>query len=237
MSEEPRVRVSIPRLIVGLGIVALGVAFTLDNLHIGIAHQVWRFVWRYWPLALIAIGIANVAQAKTWAGYAGGLIWLVAGAWLLGETLGVIDISIWAMWPLALVLFGGWVLLNGIRPPGTANRGASVSGDTIGAVAVMSGVNRRSSSRAFRGGDVIAFMGGAVIDLRGATIESGEARVEVFAMWGGIEVFVPEGWAVEMKVFPFMGGVNDKTKRPTADVPPRLVVSGVVVMGGVDIKH
>jgi len=237
MSEGTRVRMNIPRLIVGLGVVALGVAWTLDNFNIRIAYDVWSLVWRYWPLALVAIGIANIAQAKTWAGYAGGLIWLVVGAWLLGQTLGIIHVSIWAMWPLVLVAFGGWILLNGIRPPGTASRGSSASDDTIGAVAVMSGVKRRSSSRDFRGGDLIAVMGGAVVDLRGAAIASGEAQLEVFAMWGGIEIFVPEGWAVEVRVFPFMGGVEDKTERPTAEVPPRLVVRGLVIMGGVEIKH
>jgi hypothetical protein len=237
VSEETRGRMSIPRLIVGLGVITLGVAWTLDNFHIRIAHDVWRVVWRFWPLALVAVGLANIAQAKTWAGYAGGLIWLIVGAWLLGQKLGIIDVSIWAMWPLALVAFGGWILLNGIRPPGTSGGGASASDDTIGAIAVMSGVKRRSSSRDFRGGDLIAFMGGAAIDLRDAAIASGEARLEVFAMWGGIEVFVPEGWAVEARVFPFMGGVDDRTKRPTAEVPPRLVVRGLVIMGGVEIKH
>jgi predicted membrane protein len=237
MSEGTRSRVSFSRLIIGVGVIALGLAWTLDNFHIRIARDVWYVAWRYWPLALVAIGIANIAQAKTWTGYAGGLIWLVAGAWLLGRTLGIIHVSIWAMWPLALVAFGGWILLNGIRPPGTANRGVAASDDTIGAIAVMSGVKRRTSSRDFRGGDLIAVMGGAVADLRDAAIASGEAQLEVFAMWGGIEIFVPEGWAVEVKVFPFMGGVEDRTERPTAEVPPRLVVRGLVIMGGVEIKH
>jgi hypothetical protein len=237
MSEDTRIRMSIPRLTVGLGVIVLGVAWTLDNFHIRFAHDVSRLVWRCWPLALVAIGIANIAQAKTWAGYAGGMIWLVAGGWLLGQTLGIIDVSIWAMWPLVLVAFGGWILLNGIRPPGTASRGPSVSDDTIGAIAVMSGVKRRSSSRDFRGGDLIAVMGGAAIDLRDAAIASGEAQLEVFAMWGGIEIFVPQGWAVKVTVFPFMGGVEDKTTHPTSDLPPRLLVRGLVIMGGVEIKH
>ena len=237
MSDGTLGRMSVPRLIVGVGVIALGVAWTLDNFHIRIARDVWLTAWRFWPVALVAIGIANIAQAKTWTGYAGGLIWLVVGAWLLGQTLGIIHVSLWAMWPLALVAFGGWVLLNGIRPPGTAGRDGSTADDTVGAIAVMSGVKRRTSSRDFRGGDAIAFMGGAAIDLRDALIASGEARIEVFAMWGGIEIFVPEGWAVEDRVFPFMGGVDDKTKRPTAEAPPRLVVRGLVIMGGVEIKH
>lgn len=237
MSEGTRERISLPRLILGVVVIVLGVTWTLDNFNIRFAHDIWRMVWRYWPIALVVVGVAQIGQARTWAGYAGGLIWLVAGAWLMGQTLGIIHVSLWAMWPLVLVVFGAWILLNGIRPPGTGVRSASVSDQTVGAIAVMSGVKRRSASPDFRGGDLIAFMGGTTLDLRDAGIASGEARIEVFAMWGGIEVFVPEGWVVVDKVFPFMGGVDDKTRRPTAEAPPRLVVKGLVIMGGVEIKH
>jgi len=60
--------------------------------------------------------------------------------------------------------------------------------------------------------------------------------IDVFAMWGGIEVRVPEGWAVENRVFPFLGGVEDRT-RPAPDATQRLVLKGMVVMGGMEIKH
>jgi hypothetical protein len=86
-------------------------------------------------------------------------------------------------------------------------------------------------------------MGGCEIDLRHASIAPGtEAVIEVFAFWGGIEIKVPDDWTVVPRVFPLMGGVDDRSRAP--QTPPdkphqekRLVVRGIVVMGGVGIKN
>ena len=80
-------------------------------------------------------------------------------------------------------------------------------------------------------------MGGCEIDLRQASIEPGtEAVIDVFALWGGIEIKVPDDWTVVTRVTPLMGGVEDKTRVPqTTD--KRLVVNGFVVMGGVVVKN
>ena len=64
---------------------------------------------------------------------------------------------------------------------------------TISGVAVLGGGHRGNNSRSFRGGELTAVMGGCEIDLRQAAIE-GEAVIDVFALWGGIEIRVPEDW-------------------------------------------
>ena len=54
--HEPAVQV-----VIGIIVVALGVLFTLDNLHILRARDYLRL----WPVAFIAVGIAQFAQART----------------------------------------------------------------------------------------------------------------------------------------------------------------------------
>ena len=78
-------------------------------------------------------------------------------------------------------------------------------------MAILSGVNRGNNSPAFRGGDLTAVMGGCEIDLRQAAI-NGDATIDVFAMWGGIEIRVPGNWTVAFHVTPDLGGVEDKTR-------------------------
>jgi hypothetical protein len=42
---------------------------------------------------------------------------------------------------------------------------------------------------------------------------------------------------VVMRAMPLMGGVEDKTRAPQASTLKRLVIRGIVVMGGVSIKN
>jgi len=106
----------------------------------------------------------------------------------------------------------------------------------VSAVAVLSGLNRGNNSKTFHGGDLTAVLGGCEIDLRQASIE-GEAIIDVFAMWGGIEIRVPENWSVSGRVTPILGGYEDKTRPARDATAQRLVVRGFVIMGGVEIKN
>jgi len=64
-----------------------------------------------------------------------------------------------------------------------------------------------------------------------------EAVIEVFAFWGGIDIKVPEDWTVITRAMPLMGGVEDKTRSPLQAGKKRLVIRGIVVMGGVAVKN
>ena len=59
--------------------------------------------------------------------------------------------------------------------------------------------------------------------------------IDVFVLWGGIEIIVPPDWAVSNEITPIMGGAEDGSTG-TQQAKHRLVVKGVVIMGGVDIK-
>ena len=47
---------------------------------------------------------------------------------------------------------------------------------------------------------------------------------------------IPADWSVEGHVMPLMGGFEDKTRRPLDD-RKRLVITGLAVMGGVEVKN
>jgi LiaF transmembrane domain len=103
--------------------------------------------------------------------------------------------------------------------------------------ALMSGV-RRQVTGAFAGAEATAIMGGVELDLRHAAMLGDEVNIDTFALWGGIEIWVPANWQVVMQGLPLMGGFEDKTHViGGSDPQPRLVVRGIALMGGVEIKN
>jgi predicted membrane protein len=124
---------------------------------------------------------------------------------------------------------------------------AAESADSGSIFAVLSAVKRVSAAVPFHGMEVTAFLGGAHIDLRRAIVPSGgEAVLDMFIVIGGCELVVPPEWIVSAPVVAVMGGVDDKRIVPAPSViedaasraaaPPRLVIRGFVMMGGITIR-
>jgi hypothetical protein len=265
-----------PQLILGILIICVGVIFTLDELGYAPALSFLKF----WPMALIAIGVTKMLAARDGGGAFAGLLFTLIGVWLQGEELNLIHIELRNVWPVGLVLFGLYLVWQGLvkreppRPqvppappveiPSLASREAEparasysrptdtppipnpnlIDGKTrvtdtnsrMTAVAILGAVSRGNNSPSFRGADLLAIMGGCEIDLRKAAI-NGEAVIDAFAMWGGIEIRVPEDWTVVSRIVPLMGGVEDKTRPPQTATAHRLVLRGFAVMGGIEIKN
>ena len=103
-------------------------------------------------------------------------------------------------------------------------------------IPVVYGVGRKINAQNFRGGEATALLGGVKIDLHDAAITAEEAVIDVFAFWGGIEIAVPDGWAVVNRVVAVLGGAEDRTRPPVSPTAKRLVIRGICIMGGVEIK-
>jgi predicted membrane protein len=184
----------------------------------------------------MAVGLAQALHPPRRSGWRGeGLLWLGAGSLLLLRTLGVIEVSLWKLWPILPLVVGARIVWKTVRP--AARAGTAESGSIIQATVVLGGVSRNSSSQSFEGGEVTAVLGGCEIDLRQARIASGEAVLEVSAFLGGIEVRVPEDWTVVTRGMPLLGGFEDATHPPSQDTGQRLVVSGFAILGGVEVKN
>jgi cell wall-active antibiotic response 4TMS protein YvqF len=84
--------------------------------------------------------------------------------------------------------------------------------------------------------EVSAVMGGCDLDLREAVPTIDPIAVQVFAMWGGIDIRIPPGWVVEIEAWPILGGVVDNTQPPALPAH-RVILRGMAFMGGVEIKN
>ena len=217
-----------PRLVLGLFALVAGSLLILDNMGVLAA---WDYL-RFWPALLILVGLVKMTQPGS--GRVFGLLLALVGAWLLADVLDVAEFDFDYVWPVILMVGGLNLLVSEVF-----RRSRRVPPETdaeIDALALLGGVKRTSASQRFRGGSATAIMGGCEIDLRQAAIAQGETAVfDTFAMWGGIELVVPETWAVELKGVPIMGAFEDNT-RQTAGSTQRLVIKGMAIMGGVEVK-
>jgi hypothetical protein len=99
----------------------------------------------------------------------------------------------------------------------------------------LSTPQRTLITKAFLGGDLMAFLGGCELDLEGCELDPGGATLGIFAWWGGVKVRVPRHWRVEIQVLSLMGASEDKTHQEKGVTGPPLVLQGFVVMGGVEV--
>lgn len=223
------------RLVFGLAVLAFGILTTLDNLdliHSGDVIQWWGALPLGWGLAKM-LGWAGPRQL------AGGGLWALVGAIALLRAADVIPVGVSDLWPLLLVYVGANIVFRSwsgaARPWGQGT--FTEAGDTVRTFGLMSGNDHKIVSQSFRGGSVDAMMAGVTLDLRSAGLSEGKAAIELFAMWGGIEIVVPQGWRIQAEVTPIMGGFEDSTIQPSDPDAPTLVLRGFVVMGGVEVSH
>lgn len=218
-----------PRLILGLFALLAGSLLILDNMGVLLA---WDYL-RFWPALLILVGLIKMTQPGS--GRVFGLLLALVGAWLLADVLDVAEFDFDYIWPVILVIGGLNLLVSEVFRRSRRQSPPETDAE-IDTFAVLGGTKRASASQRFRGGSATAIMGGCEIDLRNAAIAEGETAVfDTFAMWGGIELVVPETWVVELKGVPIMGAFEDNTRHPSASTQ-RLVIKGMALMGGVEVK-
>jgi len=221
-------------IFVGLFLLALGVVLLLDQQGVVSAHRVFQY---FWPALLIFFGLENLTCRSGSSKILGGAM-LVIGVLMILGNLGYIPFHIGfaTIWPLLLIVVG--LVLLAKRIVGKRIIGIGMyTRDSLGGA--FSGVKQRILTKNFKGGKIVAALGGFELDMRQAGIEGDSAVIQVTAFMGGGSIRVPENWTVDFQGTPFLGGLVDEREHlPPVDSEPakRLIIRGLVCMGGVVIK-
>lgn len=101
--------------------------------------------------------------------------------------------------------------------------------------AAFSGQNFDFNGEVFDGAELTAIFGGIKCDLRGAVIDK-DCALEASAIFGGIDIFLPDNINVKVKSNSIFGGVSGTQRRPYIEGAPTLYINASGVFGGVDIK-
>lgn len=228
-----------PQVVLGLIIIVIGVLLTLDNLNMIYAREYLR----YWPALLMVYGIVKILSPETHASRFLGVVLTFIGAAMLVDRLDMFSFRLWDFWPLLLVALGVMLLFRSgaLRSSAQSERptvpAETESSSTVNAAAFLGGTARNIHSKDFRGGELTAVMGGCEIDLRDAAIVQSPAVLDVFALWGGIEIKVPTSWTIIFEGTPVMGGFADKTIKQSIDEKQTLIIRGTIIMGGVEVRN
>lgn len=221
--------------IFGLILILVGLAL--------VAHNFELFPYRLeealfnWPMLLMVIGLFILFTSR---GNPAGWIVLLLGAvfWMpriFDFTFNFHEV----FWP---ALFIGIGILLVIRTYRSYPQDDKTLADTayIKDIAVFGGNERSITTRQFKGGSITAIFGGSQINLQDADMAPGQNVLDVFTMFGGTTLIVPEDWEIKVEVSSILGGFDDKRaysslKNITND--KTLVIKGVVILGGGELKN
>jgi hypothetical protein len=107
-------------------------------------------------------------------------------------------------------------------------------------VAIMGGLERTGDWVVPRRMTVVAFMGGANLDMRQAKFAAAEVVVTVHAIMGGAEIIVPPHVHVVMEGVGILGGYagpSGKVPEVLDENSPTLRIKGVAIWGGVSVSR
>ena len=230
--EDNKIKVAFDaKVILGVMIIAMGVIFLLENLGYVENFEFWQF----WPVFPIMIGVSLLGRPAEVRQPLAGSILIAVGVLFLLHNLDIIPWSIGDFWPIFVILIG-LVILKGALFRGTA-KGQGCT-DYISLSMVLGGGEFRFNTQNFKGGKIDAIMGGGAVDLRKAEMQDNEVFLDCFAIWGGIEIRVPEHWQVTVMGTPLLGGMDNKTTHvPSEGKIKKLTIKGTAIMGGVEIKN
>ncbi len=230
------------QVVIGLGVLAFGVLFTLDNM--GVIDA--RDYLQYWPLVLVGIGVAQIIQSANWSGYIGAVIWLLAGLWFLGRNIGLIRVSIGDLWPLvvagvgALLVFRGWRGYDrrenrgGFRP-GTAPGPGADPIDDDGWVTPMSMPSPPPALPPFREAERRVPPPDPSVGGTAGAGASGDTTVNAFVLMGGITRRLVTQDFKGGTVFAVMGGAKIDL-RLASIAQGEAVIDTLAFWGGIEIR-
>ena len=224
----------IENILWGIVLIILGLIIggnTLGITNINIFFDGW---WTLFIIVPCFIGLFKDSD-KT-----GSLIGILIGVGLLLGCQDIIDFDlIWKLaFPIILVIIGlSMIFKNALGEKiGDEIRKLNENrSDDNSYCATFGGQNISFDEEKFKCCDLNAVFGGIKCDLRNAVIDE-DIVINASAIFGGIEIYVPENVKIKVKSVPIFGGVNNKTHTKPDENSHIIYINGTAVFGGIEIK-
>ncbi len=220
--------------VVGLVFLAIGITLILDNFGF-IPYRVSYHIFQ-WENILILIGGVLLATRQN---KVVGSILIGLGAFFSFDHWFHIDVNIFDLWPLVFVVAGLYIISRNRGPQSYDPSSDTYDRDIIEDVAVFGGGDRVFTSQNFKGGTLTAIFGGSNIDLTTCELAEGQHVIDVFYMFGGSKIRVPQDWDVHLNVTGIFGAMTDKRTLvdPNKNPEKTLYVKGLALFGGAELTN
>jgi len=219
-------------IIWGLIFIAAGALFALNALNI---TDIDIFFDGWWTLLIIVPCTVSLFTERE---KMGNIIGIAVGVLLLLCCRDILSFStLWKLVvPAILVIIGIKAVYRGF----TGNKANEImervkesGGEAKNGCATFSSCNMNFDGEVFEGADLTATFGGIKCDLRSAIIEK-DCAIRVSAIFGGVDIYVPENVNVKVNSNSIFGGITNKT--PLRKDVPTIYINGTCMFGGIEIK-
>ena len=224
------------KIIFGIALIAVGLLWILS------VFGIFSFDFStegWWTIFIIVPCLFGLFNDKDKVGPCigisiGVLLFLAARNIITWQEMGQLAIAV------VLIGVGVWLLFfKDWRHHGEFAQ-TTISRDGKEIMKIQSSFGKQSLSFAgkkFEGADVDSSFGALTLDFYGADIADG-AFLNLNVGFSGVTIIVPDGMAVQITVTSGFGGVSDNRRsKMDAGTSPRLVITGKVGFGGVEIKN
>lgn len=221
--------------LVGLIFLGIGTLLILDNFRI-IPWQMTYYILQ-WENILIVLGVVLIISGEN---RTPGYILLGLGALFSLKEWVNFDINIGDLWPVVFIIIGASII-NKTRKSDHSQKfdPNNKNEDTIEDTAIFGGGDKIITSVNFKGGSLTAIFGGSNIDLTQSKLAEGKNEIDVFYLFGGSKIRVPQDWTIHLQTTGIFGGMSDKRKfvDSSTDQSKELYIKGIAIFGGSEITN
>lgn len=223
---------NLSRILWGIVLIFIGVIWGLNRT--GVA-DINIFFDGWWTLFIIVPSIISLFESSS--NKTSSIIFLVIGILLLLASQGLFEFEIlWEILLPAIVILIGLSLIFGHKVDFNVKEKTKCldSKDTESIFAAFGEQNVSKSGEKFEKANLNAIFGAVKLDLREAKLEK-ETVIGAWAIFGGIEILVPDDCIVKVKGTPIFGGISNERKN-NEDAKKTIYIEAYTIFGGLDIK-
>ena len=216
----------------GIVLIAAGVIWALNEFNLTDINFFFDGWWTLFIIVPCGIGLFTERE-KT-----GNIIGIAIGVFLLLCCQEILSFSmLWKLLvPAVIVIIGLKMVLTGLfgnKANEIIKQMKQEGKQPKSGFAAFSGRDMHYDGEVFEGAELTAVFGGIKCDLRNAVIDK-DCAIQVSAIFGGIDILVPDNVNVKVSSNSIFGGISNKTA--VCQNAPTIYISGTCMFGGVDIK-